>query len=68
MGGYGRFGRQQGSGSRKDEAAPATSLASITTLGARDELVMDILRQGKALLARHAHVTTTIFVATLRQG
>lgn len=60
--GYSRGGR----GSKREERVE--SLATITTLGPQEELVMDILRQGKALITKNAHVTTSIYVASLRQG
>ena len=60
----GRSRRQQS----RDEGNDVAELATITTFGAQDELVLEVLRRGKALLAKNAHVTTTIFVAKLRQG
>lgn len=62
------YGGRGGLGSRSEKSNSPESLATITTFGANEELVLEVLRRGKALMAKNAHVTTTIFVAKLRQG
>ena len=44
------------------------SLPSITTIGGNEELVLEILREGKKLISKNAHVTTLIYIAQIRQG